>query len=214
MTRVIYLHGFASGPQSRKAQFFGRRLAECGVPVQIPQLDSGDFEKLTVTGQLEVIERTVAGRPAVLIGSSLGGYLAALYASRHPEIERLVLLAPAFRFPRRFWERYTQEELQRWKRLGSMPVYHYGYQEECPLGYQFLEDSARYEEEPDFTQPGLILHGSADPVVPVVVPQAFAARHANVRLHLFQSGHELTDVLEPMWALVRPFLKPVRQMAG
>ena len=28
----------------------------------------------------------------------MGGYLAALYASRHPEIDRMVLLAPAFGF--------------------------------------------------------------------------------------------------------------------
>lgn len=206
MTRVIYLHGFASSPQSSKARFFAARLAACGASVQIPQLDRGDFEKLTITGQLEVVEQTVAGRAAILIGSSLGGYLAALYAARHAEIERLVLLAPAFQFPRRFRERYTAEELGRWKQQGSMPVYHYGHQRECRLGYQFFEDCARYEDEPDFRQPGLILHGSADPVVPVEVSEVFAARHPNVRLHLLQSGHELIDVLEQIWELVRSFL--------
>ena len=127
MTRVVYLHGFASGPQSSKANFFARKLTECGVAVEIPQLDGGDFEGLTVTGQLAVIDQVVAGRPAVLMGSSLGGYLAALYASRHPEIERVVLLAPAFQFPRRFRERYADEDLERWKREGSVVVYHYGY---------------------------------------------------------------------------------------
>ena len=55
-----------------------------------------------------VIERAVGEQPAILIGSSLGGYLAALYAARHPaQIERLVLLAPAFQFPRRWRERYS-----------------------------------------------------------------------------------------------------------
>ena len=206
MTRVVYLHGFASGPQSSKANFFARKLTECGVAVEIPQLDGGDFEGLTVTGQLAVIAQVVAGRPAVLMGSSLGGYLAALYASRHPEIERVVLLAPAFQFPRRFRERYADEDLERWKREGSVAVYHYGYQDECRLGYQFLEDASHYEDEPDFHQPGLIIHGTADSVVPVTVSQTFAAKHANVSLHLMESDHQLTDVLEPMWAVVHPFL--------
>ena len=206
MTRVVYLHGFASGPQSSKANFFARKLTECGVAVEIPQLDGGDFEGLTVTGQLAVIDQVVAGRPAVLMGSSLGGYLAALYASRHPEIERVVLLAPAFQFPRRFRERYADEDLERWKREGSVAVYHYGYQDECRLGYQFLEDASHYEDEPDFHQPGLIIHGTADSVVPVTVSQTFATKHANVKLHLMESDHQLTDVLEPMWAVVHPFL--------
>ena len=199
MTRVIYLHGFASGPRSSKAQFFGHKLRERGVAVEIPQLDGGDFEGLTVTGQLAVIDRVVAGRPAVLMGSSLGGYLAALYAARHPVIEQLVLLAPAFQFPRRLRERYTPEDLDRWKREGSFPVYHYGYQEVRKLGYQLLEDAAGYEGEPDFEQPALVIHGTADTVVPASVSQAFAAKHANVTLHLVESGHELTDILEPMW---------------
>ena len=206
MTRVVYLHGFASGPQSSKANFFARKLTECGVAVEIPQLDGGDFEGLTVTGQLSVIDQAVAGRPAVLMGSSLGGYLAALYASRHPEIERVVLLAPAFQFPRRFRERYADEDLERWKREGSVAVYHYGYQDECRLGYQFLEDASHYEDEPDFHQPGLVIHGAADSVVPVTVSQTFAAKHTNVSLHLMESDHQLTDVLEPMWAVVHPFL--------
>jgi len=206
VTRVVYLHGFASGPQSSKARFFAGKLRECGVHVEIPQLDAGDFEHLTITGQLGVIEQAVGTRPAVLIGSSLGGYLAALYAVRHLEVERLVLLAPAFQFPRRFRERYSSQELERWKRDGSAPVFHYGYQEERLLGYQLFEDAERYQGEPDFHQPALLLHGLADSVVPPSVSQSFAAAHPNVTLHLLQSGHELTDVLDPMWALTRPFL--------
>src|ERR1700687_2251097 len=102
MTRVVYLHGFASSPLSSKAQFFRRKFAACGVPMEIPQLDEGRFEELTISRQLGVIERAVGEQPAILIGSSLGGYLAALYASLHAslhkdqrpsQIERLVLLA-------------------------------------------------------------------------------------------------------------------------
>ena len=99
MKRIVYLHGFASSPLSSKAQFFRRKFAAAGISMEIPQLDEGRFEELTISSQLAVIDRVVDGQPAILMGSSLGGYLAALYAGRHPEIERLVLLAPAFQFP-------------------------------------------------------------------------------------------------------------------
>ena len=92
--RVLYLHGFASGPSSGKAQWFRRAFAERGIELEIPDLVEGGFENLTITGQLGVIERAAKGEPVSLIGSSMGGYLAALYASRHPEAARLVLLAP------------------------------------------------------------------------------------------------------------------------
>jgi pimeloyl-ACP methyl ester carboxylesterase len=205
MTPVVYLHGFASSPGSGKAQFFRRRLAEQGIEVRIPQLDEGDFEGLTITKQLGVIDRAVDGRSVVLMGSSLGGYLAALYASTHAGVERLVLLAPAFRFPSRWRERLASD-LERWKREGSLPFFHYAYQAERPLGYQFVEDSPQYPDEPSFSQPALILHGTHDPVVPSEISTAYAARHPNVSLRLFDSGHELTDVLEPMWEETARFL--------
>jgi pimeloyl-ACP methyl ester carboxylesterase len=203
--RIVYLHGFASGPSSSKAQFFSRRLAEHGASVEIPQLDEGNFQGLTITGQLAVIDRAVGGQPAILMGSSLGGYLAALYASTHVAIERLVLLAPAFRFPTSLRKRYSGD-MERWKREGSLPFFHYAVQAERPLGYRFVEDAAQYPDEPEFSQPALILHGSRDPVVPAEISREFTAGHPNVRLRLFDSGHELTDVLDPMWEEIAGFL--------
>jgi pimeloyl-ACP methyl ester carboxylesterase len=203
MTPIVYLHGFASSPNSSKAQFFRRKFAERGVPMEIPQLDEGNFEGLTISGQLKVIERAVGGAQAILMGSSLGGYLAALYAARHPEIERLVLLAPAFQFPRRWRERYSAQD---WKRDGYIPVFHYGDGRERRLGYQFVEDSAQFEDEPVFSQPALIIHGVKDDVVPAAISSAYAGLHSNVKLVLMESGHELTDVLEPMWLQILPFL--------
>jgi len=217
--RIVYLHGFASSPQSSKAQFFRRKFSERGIPIEIPRLDQGDFQGLTITGQLGVVERAVAGGPAVLMGSSLGGYLAAAYAARHPvaaggraaggrvEVERLILLAPAFRFPSRWAGRFVAGEMARWKETGSLPFFHYGDKKEVALGYEFVEDAGRYEDEPAFDQPALILHGNEDPVVPVEVSRTFAASHPNVRLRVLASGHELTDVLEELWIETAAFLR-------
>ena len=206
MTKLVYLHGFASSPQSAKAQFFRKRFGERGFAMEIPSLDGGDFSSLSITGQLQIVDAAVAGEPTILIGSSLGGYLAALYAARHDNIEKLILLAPAFRFPSRWRERYSAEELMHWQRDGSVPVFHYGYGRELPLGYQIMEDSRSYEDEPEFLQPALILHGRLDLVVPASISTAFADRHPNVTLRLFDSGHELTGVLEELWHETATFL--------
>jgi pimeloyl-ACP methyl ester carboxylesterase len=223
--RIVYLHGFASGPMSNKAQFFRARFEELGISVEIPQLDEGNFETLTVTGQLAVIGRAVvqnrdrsanqnrdrqgaAADPVTLMGSSLGGYLAALYASRYPQnINRLVLLAPAFQFPSRWRKRFAGAELAEWQDTGRKTFYHYSFKGDRPLGYQFVEDAVQYEDEPDFRQPALILHGTRDDVVPAEVSEQFALHHLNARVCLVESGHELTDVLDKLWLETAAFLR-------
>src|SRR5258708_19166741 len=143
--RVVYLHGFASSPQSSKARFFAGKFAEAGVEFEAPQLDEGEFRDLTISGQMKVTgnavsahrEKLAKGEPLVLMGSSLGGYLAALYAERHPKaVDRLVLIAPAFEFLQRWRERLSAEEIEKWKREGSISIYHYGSKAEQRLGYQ------------------------------------------------------------------------------
>ena len=206
--RIVYLHGFASSPQSSKARFFAERFGELGVPFTAPELDEGNFEGLTISGQLRVVEEAVRGVPVVLMGSSLGGYLAALFAARNKDaVEKLVLLAPAFQFPTRWRARYSAEELERWRARGAIPFYHYGFKEERRLGFQIVEDAAKYEDEPAFVQPALVLHGREDTVVPAEVSKVFAEGHPNVRLRLVDSGHELTDVLGELWAETAKFLK-------
>ena len=46
--RVVYLHGFASSPQSSKARFFAGKFAEAGVAFEAPQLDQGEFRSLAL----------------------------------------------------------------------------------------------------------------------------------------------------------------------
>jgi uncharacterized protein len=206
MNRILYLHGFASGPASAKAVFLAGFLSQAGAQVEVPDLAEGDFEHLTISGQLRVVERAAAGEPVSLIGSSMGGYLAALYAARHPEVQRMVLLAPAFGLLRRWMADWGAERLAEWKRLGSVEVFHYGAQRQLPLGYGLIGEAAAWEDEPAFSQPALIFHGSFDTVVPASVSQAFAAKRPNVRLEILDSDHELRDVLPVMAPRVRDFL--------
>jgi pimeloyl-ACP methyl ester carboxylesterase len=206
MPRFIYLHGFASSPGSRKARFFQERFRELGIGLEIPDLAEGDFRNLTLTAQLNVIARVSRDEPVSLIGSSMGGFLAALYAARHPDVEKLVLLAPAFSFASRWPQTLGERTMEQWKRTNTLKVFHYSEGREVELGYQLVEDARQYEAYPDVAQPVLIFHGRQDTVVPPEYSVTFADRHPNARLRLLNSDHELANVLDEMWMETEEFL--------
>ena len=174
--------------------------------MEVPDLAQGDFDHLTITGQLGVIERAADDESVCLIGSSLGGYLAALYASRHQETERLVLMAPAFNFVAGWRERVGPETMMLWKERGRLAVEHYGDGRTHQLHYGLIEDACEYEAYPSFPQPAIIFHGRNDDVVPPEHSITFAQRCSNVELHLLDSGHELLDMLDEMWRETERFL--------
>src|SRR5271157_938514 len=206
MTRIVYLHGFASSPASSKARYFREHLEDAGARVDVPDLAMGDFERLTITGQLAVVEQVAAGDATSLIGSSLGGYLAALYAARHAEVRRLILLAPAFAFARLWSGSLGAARVEEWRRTGSMEVFHYGKNRNCRLGYQLLADAGRYEDYPDFTQPVLIFHGMHDDAVPASSSREFSASHPNATLEVLDSDHQLLNMLDYMAPKIGRFL--------
>lgn len=196
MTPIVYLHGFASGPASTKARRFRDALEAAGAHVHVPDLAAGDFENLTLSSQLAILERTAGDGPVRLVGSSMGGYLAALHAARRPGVERLVLLAPAFRLHRRWVERLGPAEIDRWRRDDSLEVFHYGDGRMRTLRHGVLTDAAQYEDSPPFRQPALIFHGRHDDIVPARYSEEFAAARPNVTLDVLDSGHDLLDVLD------------------
>ncbi|HLK17465.1 MAG TPA: YqiA/YcfP family alpha/beta fold hydrolase [Bryobacteraceae bacterium] len=206
MSRFIYLHGFASGPTSNKARFFRERFAELGMGLDVPDLTEGRFEQLTISGQLAVIERIAKAGAVSLIGSSMGGYLAALYAARHPEVEKLILLAPAFSLLTRWPDGLGEEKMEEWKRTRSMQVFDYVEKRNVPIGYQLIEDAQKYEAYPDVAQPVLIFHGKQDTTVLPGVSVEFAKQHPQTILHLVESDHQLLNVLGDIWMESEKFL--------
>lgn len=203
---VLYLHGFASGPSSSKARIFSEHFQALGLEVAVPALDGGDFRGMTLTSQLQIIEKTAASRPCVLIGSSLGGYLAALYAARHPEVDRIILMAPAFGFARRWGSSLGLDALDHWQRTGARSMLHHDLGREAEIGWTLMEDAALYEEMPAVSKPVLILHGVHDDVVPVSISREFAANRPNVTLIEYPSDHQLLDVVDDLIVRTRDFL--------
>jgi pimeloyl-ACP methyl ester carboxylesterase len=212
--RFLYLHGFASGPRSRKAEALRSALATRHIELEIPRLDGGDFEHLTITGQLDVIERILDGNPVRLAGSSMGGYLAALYASTHSEVDRLVLLAPAFSFSERWEHLLSPVQMAAWRDSGRLEVFHYAEGGMRNVHYGLIEDARRYPALPDFRQPARIFHGTRDTVVPIELSRAFAAQHPNAALTELDSDHELLNVLPEIAAAAVEFLTETEGRSG
>lgn len=206
MTPVLYLHGFASSPASKKATYF---LGKLGADrMRVPDLVGEDFFGMTLSRQLEVIDREAGAGPVDLMGSSMGGYLAALFAAANPaRVRRLVLMAPAFDFANRWAGALGEPAVEAWRETGSMAVFHYGWKRQARVGWQLFEDSQKHPAFPDVAQPTLVFHGVNDAVVPVELSVEFARRHPQVVLHQVESDHELINVLDFMWAETEAFLR-------
>src|SRR5712671_1278542 len=126
--RHLWLHGFASGPGSGKGRYVQERLAARGVELEIPDLNQPAFRDLSVTRMLGQIDALLQGDAAVLFGSSLGGYTAALWSALHPgRVRSLILLAPAFDLAARWKQRTGPEELRRWRVRGEAYFDHHAW---------------------------------------------------------------------------------------
>ena len=94
--------------------------------MEIPDLAAGDFENLTITSQLQVIRRTANGRAVSLDRLELGGYLAALYAARHAEVERMVLMARHLGLRAAGRPRWARKDWLHGAGRVASEMYHYG----------------------------------------------------------------------------------------
>ncbi|BAY74900.1 hypothetical protein NIES25_13160 [Nostoc linckia NIES-25] len=207
-TQYIYLHGFASSPKSAKARYFSDRFTEIQTELKIPDLNAGDFSHLTIARQITQVaaELPKDSTPVTIIGSSLGGLTAIHSAQQYLQIQRLVLLAPAFGFLSHWLPKLTDEEIQRWQQEKYLMVYHYEEGRSLPLNYNFVTDAAQYQEE--LLQrpiPTLILHGKNDEVIPAQASRDFGRSRPWVELVELDSDHALGNVMEQMWQAIRLF---------
>jgi pimeloyl-ACP methyl ester carboxylesterase len=208
---ILYLHGFASSAKSTKAGYFAERLRAHDRALVAPDFNQPDFRTLTMTRMLAQVEETIAatGRgPATLIGSSLGGTLAVLSAARMPHlVNRLVLMAPAVMFAKPGHHLLPPERVVEWRTRGSLPFFHYAFNEERPLDVAFYEDTIKYDAfGANFSQPTVIFQGLHDASVPADLVQAFAAARPNVSLTLLDDDHQLIASLPQIWSETEAFL--------
>lgn len=212
MTRYLYLHGFASGPQSMKAQTLRSHFQTQGLTLEVPDLNQGNFTYLTLSRQIDQVRGLILQdqAPIVLIGSSFGGLTSAWLAEQpdlQGRIERLVLMAPAFHFLDQWLPRLGEDQRQRWQSEGLLSVHHYGEKRQIPLHYGFITDAQPYDD----TQlqqpiPTLILHGRQDEVITIQASRDYASARSWVTLIELESDHALGDVQDAIWQEIQQFL--------
>lgn len=205
----LYLHGFASGPQSRKAKYLCDRIQSLGFNLQIPDLNQNDFLHLTLSRQIEQVHQILStAAPWTIIGSSFGGLTAAWIAQQQPAVQQLILLAPAFGFLNHWLPILGEAQRQQWQEQGTLAVYHHSAQQALPLRYQFLEDLSTYrDDELQNPVPTLILHGTKDATIPLAASEKYVAQRPWARLIPLETDHAMTDTLEQIWLAMEPLIR-------
>jgi pimeloyl-ACP methyl ester carboxylesterase len=141
------------------------------------------------------------------MGSSLGGYLAAVAASRDPSVQRLVLLAPAFRLAGRWREAMGPEALADWKRDG-FETFHHAAGRNRRIGYPFLEGADQLPAFPQVSVPTLCIAAARDTLVLLSDVERFVAQTPQARLLVLDDTHDLTASIDRIWDEARAFLAP------
>ena len=189
---VVWLGGFRSDMTGTKAQALADWAAARGrgflrFDYSAHGQSSGDFLQGSITrwrgDVLAAIDALTEG-PLVLVGSSMGGWLAALAALARPErVQGLVLVAPAADFTDRLTKPGLSPEARRAIAEDGVWMQPSDYGDPAPITRTLLEDGARWSILPGpvtIEVPVRILQGGADDAVPwrhaLALAEAITAR--------------------------------------
>ncbi len=177
---VLFCGGFHSDMEGSKATHLHARAAAAGIgftrfDYQGHGSSSGAFAAGTIglwaADALAVLDRVCEG-PQVIVGSSMGGWMALLLARARPErVKGLVLIAPAPDFPRRLMlPEMPADVVETLRREGKWDRPSEFADADYPITLRLIEESADHEllDGPAIPVGGPvhILHGLADETVP------------------------------------------------
>ncbi|HEY3694864.1 alpha/beta hydrolase [Phenylobacterium sp.] len=205
---AVWLGGFRSDMAGTKAQALAdRALARGRAYLRFDYFghgeSSGDFRQGTVTrwreDALAAIDELTDGGDLVLVGSSMGGWLASLVALARPDrIRALVLIAPAADFTARLIEPGLDAAARAALAADGVWLRPSGYGDPDPITRSLLEDGARWSILPGpvpIEVPVRILQGGQDPDVPWphALELAQAIKGSDVVFSLIKDGdHRLS----------------------
>ena len=172
---VILCHGMESNKESEKLISLSRSLSKRGLLALRFDFfcageSSGQFEQITYSAEVEdlraafdLLQRYPVGKMGI-IGSSMGGSVALLFASQEKRVASLVTLAaPAH--PEKITDRLlSPEEIRCWQQTGFI-TYH-----GRRINNSFLDDLQKINiprAAEQISCPALFIHGDADATVPV-----------------------------------------------
>lgn len=172
---VVLCHGMESTKEGTKHQALAARLGALGYAClrfdfSYVGESGGRFEDLTISGEVDDLAGAMdflTGRGFArfgLVGSSLGGTVAIVYAGEDPRVQALVTIAAVSR-PLGIVARMPAAEVEAWRRTGKRVEASGG-----TLKRDFLDDLARVDvlaAARRLAAATLVTHGDRDDVVPV-----------------------------------------------
>jgi pimeloyl-ACP methyl ester carboxylesterase len=212
--RWLYLHGFASGPNSTKGVALAEHLRRRGVHLERLDLRLPSLEHLRLSEMMRAVRGAIGDEHdrALVMGSSLGGLTACRVAEEDARICALVLLAPAFRLFERWRARLGEDAWRAWAETGWLEVEDYAEKRTARVDFDFVREAQAIDGRgggwPDVRVPTLIIHGRADDVVDIGLSREWARGKRHVRLVEVDDGHELTASIDRIAAEVDEFARP------
>lgn len=200
---VILCHGMESDKNSEKLIVLSNALAQRNIltlrfDFAYVGESSGKFEDITYNGEVDdlraaysVVQSRQNGRIGIL-GSSMGGTVALLFATQEPTVAGVVTIAAPVH-PEQFPNRVlTPAQLQQWRSRGF--TFYRGQKLNVSLLHD-LESLDLPRAVKKITCPVLILHGDADEIVPVEeARELHECLTARKRLTVLRgSDHRLSD---------------------
>jgi pimeloyl-ACP methyl ester carboxylesterase len=201
--RWLYLHGFASGPESAKGVALAAHYQRRGIAMERLNLRVPSMEHLRLSAMIATVRDAIGGERdrAILFGSSLGGLTACRVAESDPRVCALVLLAPALRGAERWRANMGDEAWRRWEESGWLEVTDFaGERLTTRVDFDFARDLAAVDGVgdgwPDVRVPTLIVHGRGDTVVDIDYSRRWARDRRWVQMIELDDGHELVASLD------------------
>ena len=184
---VVFIHGIGSSAETWRS--VAERLAGSHTAVRFDLLGHGDSPTLDDPAEysrdraLDDIDELLAtlDGPAVLVGHSLGGYLALAHAATRPEVARGVVVlntGPGFRDP---------EKREAWNDRSRRNAHRFGVPEQA-AGLNLQEDSVVMERLADTVTPTLVLAGTADRPEYTGAGEYMARKMPNARFVAIEGG--------------------------
>lgn len=204
----VFVHGFRSHCGGEKSLALAeyaaiRRRPWLRFDLSSHGLSDGTFDEFRVSKALRDLETVLdwlGGRSVVLVGSSLGGWLCALAALRHPKrVRGALLMAPAFNFVRYYLALLPEAERAQWQATGKRTFEDRYGGPPFTVDYETVTDALAYDVYASplrFGCPLEIIHGADDEVVPVASSREFVRRAAAPWLRLTEvpgGDHRLSD---------------------
>jgi uncharacterized protein len=212
--RWLYLHGFASGPQSAKGVALAEHYARQGIHLERLNLRQPSLEHLSLSAMMRTVRDAIGGERdrAIVFGSSLGGLTACRVAEEDARVCALVLLAPALRAPEQMRRTVGEEGLRRWRETGWLETQDHAEKRKTRVHFGLIHDldsvDARSGGWPDVRVPTLLIHGRQDTTTDIRYSREWARGRRHVRLVEVDDGHELVASLGRIAAEADEFLRP------